>query len=309
MRYLMVETELGHLAEEWSAKINTQAFMNLFSARIKDPKIKFPRSLELHFRNNNKMLKLIKEYDRLASDAEAKELKKQEQRLKDAEAKLKKKASKTAALEKTRAETKVKKLRYKLARRKSDEFTSYDFRLYPFFFGPFLCMEGGERSIRPSRFHCRPAGQKPDFDKKAYSLYKARIESLQPEYFDRINHHSGKESLWRGLFGKSHGVIPVKAFYENVKTGPQGFEIGESKWEPVACLFDLWKQGKATLHSFAVITGDANSAVLKGGYDRSPVGVAVGKLNEWLLPEGETDENLLKLLRAGAKGIAFKVAA
>ncbi|MCB0403177.1 MAG: SOS response-associated peptidase family protein [Bdellovibrionales bacterium] len=309
MRYLVVETDLEQLAAEWSAKVNSEAFAELFSARLKNPKIKIPRALEHNFLTDNKFLKLIKEYERLTSAAEREELKMQEKRLKDAESRLKKKPSKTATLEKSRAESKVKKLRWKLGQRGSKELRPYDFRLYPFYFGPLLCMESGQRTLRPSRFHCRPAGQSADFDKKAYSMYKARLESLQPDYFERIRGHSGKESLWRPLFGETHGLLPVKAFFEAVKTGIQGFEIGKANWEPVPCLFDVWKEGKSSLHSFAIITGPANAAVRAGGYDRSPAGLEAHRLNEWLLPEGQSDETLLQILRVGASGIGFKLAA
>jgi hypothetical protein len=63
-------------------------------------------------------------------------------------------------------------------------------------------MEKGRRIIKPMRYQCRIAGRPASYDVKYPGTYNARRDNL--------------EGFWKPLFGYSHGLIVVDAFYENV---------------------------------------------------------------------------------------------
>jgi hypothetical protein len=52
------------------------------------------------------------------------------------------------------------------------------------------------------RYQCRPAGKPAFYDVKYPGTYNARRDNLG--------------GFWKGLFGHTHGLIVVNAFYKNV---------------------------------------------------------------------------------------------
>lgn len=65
-----------------------------------------------------------------------------------------------------------------------------------------MVMEQGQRVIKPMRYQCRPAGKPVFYDTKFPGTYNARRDNL--------------EGFWKDLFGFSHGIAVVNAFFENV---------------------------------------------------------------------------------------------
>ena len=121
------------------------------------------------------------------------------------------------------------------------------------------------------RYQCRLAGKPAFYDSKFPGTYNARRDNL--------------EGFWKSLFGRSHGVMLVNAFYENVarhnvegralRAGekPQNVVL-EFKPRPaqdmlVACLWSRWSApGEPDLLSFAAITDEPPPEVAAAGHDR-----------------------------------------
>jgi putative SOS response-associated peptidase YedK len=120
-------------------------------------------------------------------------------------------------------------------------------------------MENGRRVIKPMRYQCRPAGKPAIYDVKYPGTYNARRDNLT--------------GFWKGLFGYTHGLVLVSAFYENVSRlrlenrVPLEGEKDENvvlEFRPnppqemlIACLWSHW-QGKdePDLLSFAAVTDE-----------------------------------------------------
>lgn len=86
------------------------------------------------------------------------------------------------------------------------------------------------------------------------------------------------EGFWKGLFGRSRGILVVNAFYENVdravRDGTKRNVVLEFNPRPaqdmlVACLWSRWiSPGEHDLLSFAAITDEPPEQVSAAGHDR-----------------------------------------
>jgi putative SOS response-associated peptidase YedK len=82
-----------------------------------------------------------------------------------------------------------------------------DSRIYPWSWAPVICVENGQRLIRPMRYLCRPAGKPATYDTRYPGTYNARRDSL--------------EGYWRAQFGHTHGLLLAHRFFEHVEA-PDG---------------------------------------------------------------------------------------
>ena len=106
-------------------------------------------------------------------------------------------------------------------------------------------------------------------------------------------------SFWKGLFGYTHGIVVINAFYENVnRHRVEGRELGadeavenvvlEFKPRPtqdmlVACLWSRWTApGEPDLMSFAAITDEPPAAVAAAGRDRCIIPIRPEHVDAWL---------------------------
>lgn len=121
------------------------------------------------------------------------------------------------------------------------------------------------------RYQCRPAGKPAAYDGKFPGTYNARKDNL--------------EGFWKGLFGYTHGLVIVNAFYENVnrhRSERRGLGEGEAienvmlefkpelpRAMPVACLWSHWDgRGEPDLLSFAAINDEPPPEVAAAGHNR-----------------------------------------
>ena len=77
-----------------------------------------------------------------------------------------------------------------------------DGRIFPGHYAPVLVMDNGQRVLKPMRYQCRPAGKPASYDTRYAGTYNARRDNLG--------------AFWKDLFGQTHGIMLVQAFYENV---------------------------------------------------------------------------------------------
>jgi putative SOS response-associated peptidase YedK len=199
------------------------------------------------------------------------ELFKQRARLADAERTLQSKTTKAASESKRIATDKIESTLRRLDDLRRTELKERDARIFPGHYAPVMVMEDGRRVVKPMRYQCRPAGKPANYDVRFPGTNNARRDNL--------------EGFWKPLFGYSHGIMLVSAFYENVsraRTERRELKDGEQdenvvlEFRPnpagdmlVACLWSHWQSpGQSDLFSFAAITDEPPPEIAAAGHDR-----------------------------------------
>lgn len=201
------------------------------------------------------------------------------------------KVTKKAQNDQRIATDKIEKAKFKIELIESGEITETDSRIWPGMYAPLILMKDGKHVIQPFRYLLRPRGQNADFDRKFNGSYNARRDRLKEVFW------------WKSVFGRNHGVLPIKAFYENVKL--HNFEHRKLrkdeeesnlilKFEPegldemlVPCIWDTNDSDGVTLESFALITDEPNPEVAAAGHERTPTVLKQSNLDRWLATGGE----------------------
>ena len=278
---------------QYGAELDIKEFYELFWRRSSDSKIKIPKAMEAAFAEpKTEAEKQIKSaIDAFAAEQTVKleqGLFKQRKRLADAERVLQSKPTKAAGESKRIAADKIDWTMGKLSDLRRTELKDRDSRIFPGHYVPVIVMEAGRRVIKPMRYQCRPAGKPTFYDTKYPGTYNARRDNL--------------EGFWKGLFGYTHGIVVINAFYENVnRHRVEGRELGvdeavenvvlEFKPRPaqdmlVACLWSRWTApGEPDLMSFAAITDEPPAEVADAGHDRCIIPIRPEHVDAWLNPD------------------------
>jgi putative SOS response-associated peptidase YedK len=271
---------------EFGAVISLQEFVDLYGARFADKRIKIPKAMDLAFadpRNDGErqVQALIDRYAVEQASELEQEVFAQRTRLAEAERKLLAKPTKAAADSQRIATDKVDRAMRRLADLRRTEPQERDARIFPGVYAAVIVEEHGQRSIKPMRYQCRPAGKPAFYDTKYPGTYNARRDNL--------------EGFWKGLFGVRHGLLVVSAFYENVsRPGPDGlpqnvvlqFRPDGLQQMLVACLWSRWSApGEPELLSFAAITDEPPAEVAAAGHDRCIVPIKPEHVDAWLRPD------------------------
>ena len=278
---------------QFGAELDIKEFYELFWRRSGDSKIKVPKAMGAAFAEpKNEAEEQIKAaIDAYAAEQTVKleqDLFKQRKRLADAERTLQTKTTKAASESKRIAADKIEWARGKLSDLQRTELEDRDSRIFPGHYAPVMVMENGRRVIKPMRYQCRPAGKPVFYDSKFPGTYNARRDNLG--------------GFWKDLFGYTHGIVVVNAFYENVnRHRVEGRELGadeavenvvlEFKPRPtqdmlVACLWSRWSgTGEPDLLSFAAITDDPPAEVSAAGHDRCISPIRPEHVEAWLNPD------------------------
>jgi putative SOS response-associated peptidase YedK len=212
--------------------------------------------------------------------------------LADAERALQARATKAATESRRIAGDKIERALDKLARLRSQP-DDEDGRFFPGWYAPVMVLEAGRRVIKPMRYQCRPAGKPAFYDTKFPGTYNARRDNLEGGF-------------WKPLFGRTHGILVVNAFFENVRrTKSDGttenvvleFRPRPSQDMLVACLWSRWAgpDGEELL-SFAAITDEPPEEVAAAGHDRCIVPIKDEHLDTWLDPTGRDAATLYAIL-------------
>lgn len=272
----------------YGAEVDIQTFVALFWSRLEDDRIKLPKALELAFdtpagEREEHIKDLIDQYRAKQASKLEQELFKQRKRLADAERTLLTKTTKAATEAKRISTTKIDWALKKLSDLRHTDLKDSDSRIYPGYYAPVMVMENGKRVIKPMRYQCRPAGKPAIYDLKYPGTYNARRDNL--------------EGFWNGLFGHTHGIMVVNAFYEHVAMQKPGSTnetekvILEFKPRPVqdmlvACLWSHWTgEGEQDLYSFAAITDAPPPEVADAGHDRCIIPIKAEHIDAWLNPD------------------------
>jgi putative SOS response-associated peptidase YedK len=226
------------------------------------------------------------------------ELFRQRKRLADAERTLATKTTKAATESKRIATDKVEWALSKLSDLRRTELVDEDARIFPGWYAPVMVMREGRRVVLPMRYQCRLAGKPAFYDTKFPGTYNARRDNL--------------EGFWGGVFGRTHGVMVVNAFFENVSRHAmehRALAPGEKdenvvlEFRPrpqhdmiVACLWSHWRSRDEELYSFAAITDEPPSEIAAAGHDRCIVPIKPEHVDAWLNPDPKNINALYAIL-------------
>jgi putative SOS response-associated peptidase YedK len=277
----------------FGADISVKEFFDLFWRRMSDNKVKIPKAMEASFVQPSgdtelRIKALIDEFNAEQVSKTEQELFSQRKRLADAERTLQTKSTKAAVESQRIATNKIDLAMRRLADLRRGELKDRDSRIFPGHYAPVMVVEEGRRVIKPMRYQCRPAGKPAFYDTKFPGTYNARRDNL--------------EGFWKGLFGHTHGIMVVNAFYENVNRHKmEGRELGpgekvenvvlEFKPQPtqdmlIACLWSRWSgPGEPELLSFAAITDEPPEEVAAAGHDRCIIPIRPENVDAWLNPD------------------------
>ncbi|MEC8012430.1 MAG: SOS response-associated peptidase family protein [Pseudomonadota bacterium] len=165
-----------------------------------------------------------------------------------------------------------------------------DFRVFPNFYAPVVTQENNQRVYQPMRYRLRPQSSAEEVPSQ-YNLFNARLDSLETR------------QSWIPLFGRQHGILPFRAFYEWVERNgrKQLIRITEHNSDRLLyapCLYDIWQSPdrEFVIRSFAIITTAPTPEVLEMGHDRSPIILEEDAIDDWLTPDQFNKEELYCIL-------------
>jgi putative SOS response-associated peptidase YedK len=276
-----IKAEYKKFVRMFGALMSLKDFAKLYETRELDARIKIPKSMDALFAAPESDIELeikgrIDAFNAAQATQFEQELFKQRKRLADAERALQLKVTKKASEEVRIATNKIAAAREKLSDLARAEPLDRDGRIFPGVYAPVMVWEDGRRVIKPMRYQCRPAGKPALYDIKFPGTYNARRDNL--------------EGFWKDLFGFSHGLLVVNAFYENVQR-EGGNVVLEFRPQPeqdmlVACLWSRWSApGEPELLSFAAITDEPPPELAAAGHDRCIIPIKPEHIDAWLQPD------------------------
>lgn len=276
------------------AVMGIQEFARLFFERAEGvSKVTIPKAMEdafaePHDEAEREIHALVARFASMQATKFEQELFKQRKRLADAERTLQTKVTKAAAESQRIAADKIAKAKSKLEDLQRIELQPRDSRIFPGNYAPVMVMENGQRVVKPMRYQCRIAGKPASYDVKFPGTYNARRDSL--------------ERFWSPCFGRTHAVLLVEVFYENVSRAKfentlletherdenvvLEFRPSNGELMHVACLWSRWSApGQPDLLSFAAITDEPPPEIAAAGHDRCIIPIKPENVDAWLSPD------------------------
>jgi putative SOS response-associated peptidase YedK len=288
-----IEADYRQFVKQFGARLDIREFARLYFERAEGSKAKVPKALDDAILQSGaedltEIKGLIESFNAQQTTQLEQELFKQRERLTKAERALQTKVTKAATESQRIASDKIAATLRRLDDIRRTAPKDRDSRIFPGYYAPVMVVEDGKRVIKPMRYQCRIAGKPAAYDLKYPGTYNARRDNLG--------------GFWKPLFGRSHGILLVDVFYENVKRHRmEGRELGPGEAEEnvviefnpnpshqmlVACLWSRWSNGRdPDLLSFAAITDEPPPEVSAAGHDRCIVPVKPENVDAWLNPD------------------------
>ncbi|UEP39854.1 SOS response-associated peptidase family protein (plasmid) [Burkholderia ambifaria] len=285
-----IQANYREYVRRYGADMDVETFQRLYFARASATNIKIPKALDaalLEARISDDITTAIADYQqRRTAELEA-DLFAQRARLAAAERKLQVKVTKSASADVRIATDKIAAAQRGLDDLRRRDLKENDARIFPGWYAPVLIEVDGKRRIVPMRYRCRLPGWTDADERAKPGTYNARVDSLH--------------TAWRKVFGFTHGLILVDAFFENVELDCEKVVLRFDPTPPqpmqVACLWtrtampngdDLW--------SFAAITDDPPPEVAAAGHDRCIVPIKSSNVDGWLAPDPSRRAQLREIL-------------
>lgn len=280
--------------KEYYRRFGAGVSFSEYAAKVRELDYRYPPNIERDFADpqtaeEREVFELIQKRKGLQVSQAEQLLFEQRARLVAAERKLQVKETKAASESARIARNKIEWATERLSALRRMEPRASDSRVYPGWYCPVLVMEAGQPRVHLMRYQCRPAGKPAFYDTKYPGTYNARRDNLK--------------KFWRAQYGRTHGLVLARAFYEHVKA-PDGsnqiLEFRPQGWDRdmlVACLWSRWSApGEEELLSFAAITDEPPDEVASAGHDRCIVPIREENVEAWLSPEGRGDASLDAIL-------------
>ncbi|CAN7386947.1 SOS response-associated peptidase family protein [Variovorax sp. LjRoot178] len=277
-----IKADFTRFIRQFGGDLKLEEFAKIYFERSTNPRIKIPKVMDAAFLApqsdiEREIKALIDTFNAEQATKIEQDLFKQRKRLADAERTLQTKVTKKATDDVRIATDKIEWAKVKLADLSRVEPKERDARIFPGVYAPVMVWEDGKRVMKPMRYQCRPAGKPAFYDTKYPGTYNARSDNLQ--------------GFWKDLFGFSHGIMVVNAFYENVDRDGTNTVL-EFRPRPqqdmlVACLWSHWRGSgdEPDLLSFAAITDEPPPEVAAAGHDRCIVPIKPENIDAWLQPD------------------------
>lgn len=293
----MMWDEYKKYVRAFGADISIGEYVKIYWERSRGAKLRTPKGMDAAFladprsEDERRIAQWIRDHERAEAARLETELFAQRRRLADAERTLQAKSTKKALEDRRIAGNKVEQLLARLAELHRSESRARDARFYPGWYAHVMVSEGGRRMLKPMRYRCRLPGWTDEVERRFPGTYMARRDKL--------------ELSWSKLFGRSHGVLVMTRFYENVeRTDADGKPINvELEFAPrtdapmlVACLWSRTPTAQGELLSFAAISDDPPAEILAAGHDRCPVPIRAEHLDAWLNPDSRELETQYAIL-------------
>lgn len=315
----LVEHDLKKLNRGFKARIDENAFMDLFTERAdvaaalldgskEAKKIVVAKNLDWtflkdpHGATGREIAKQIQRWWSLEEKRLGEMKQVQTLRVTTAEAALQKKVTKKAENDLRVGTNKIQKAEADLQELRREPEGESDSWIWPKYHFPGIHLVDGERLIRPYRYLIRPRGQGADFDDKYDGAYNAQQERLNEVFF------------WRELLGRHHGFMVVHRFRERQDedllkghklklVGPpktrKEFEFDPGAPITVPFIWDHWQdpEKKAPdLWSAAAITCDPSKEIQKQGIRRLLTPLKEANLKSWENASRKDVEKYLEVL-------------
>ncbi|WP_396334120.1 SOS response-associated peptidase family protein [Burkholderia anthina] len=285
-----VQANYREYVRRYGADMDIETFRRLYFARLAATNIKIPKALDaalLEAPISDDITSAIADYQqRRTSELEA-ELFAQRARLAAAERKLQVKVTKSASEDVRISTDKIAAAQRGLDDLRRRELKDNDSRIFPGWYAPVVIEQDGQRLIVPMRYRCRLPGWTDADERAKPGTYNARSDALN--------------TAWRKVFGFTHGLVLVDAFFENVELDGKKvvlrFDPTPRQPMQVACLWtrtpmpdgdDLW--------SFAAITDEPPPEVAAAGHDRCIVQIKSANVDAWLAPDPSRRVQLREIL-------------
>lgn len=287
-----VEQSIRDLARHFAATLDYSEVERLMMERLAGRPIRLARGFEWNFSNpqsaEERRIQALDAQYRSKKTAELEqEVFKQKKRLGDAQRKLKVRQTKAALNEQRIATSKIEAALERIALLTGTQPHEDDNRIFPMTYAPIILERDGRNVITLARYHLRQKGKPAFTDQKFPGLYNARRDNL--------------ERFWRSEFGRTHALMVVDSFYENVERDHKNvvlhFTPRPAYQMLVACLYAEWSDPKeGRLLSFAAVTDEPPPEIKAAGHDRCIINLREENVAAWLTPKGRSDEELQKLL-------------
>jgi putative SOS response-associated peptidase YedK len=287
-----VEQNIRDLARHFAATLDYSEVERLMMERLAGRPIRLARGFEWNLSNpvsaeERRIHELDADYRSKKLAELEQEVFKQKKRLGDAERKLKVRQTKAALNEQRIATSKIEASLERIALLTGTQPHEDDNRIFPMTYAPIILQRDGRNVITLARYHLRQQGKPAFTDQKFPGLYNARRDNL--------------ERFWRSEFGRTHALMVVDSFYENVERDHRNvvlhFTPRPAYQMLVACLYAEWSDPQeGRLLSFAAVTDEPPPEIKAAGHDRCIINLREENVAAWLTPQGRSDQELQELL-------------
>lgn len=281
---ILVETNLKKLERDFRAALDMSSFEQAYRIRSHGHEsIKIPRAIDRAIAASDHpraaiCQQLAQQFYTEQQAALEDKVKGQDSKVIELKGKLAKRWSKTnqELLERAeRVKAKAERDLVSASAPLTEDVSMRDEQVFQYSYCPVITSRSGQNIISLKRYQLKPRHAKADAPSHI-NMFNARRDALLTR------------PSWQPLYGKNHGLVVMKGFYEWVPhpdTGKAAIirffpDDGTAMWVP--CLYDRWQGDGYHIDSFAVITDEPPKEIDQAGHDRCPIYPSWQYIDSWL---------------------------